>query len=82
MDLEEQKIKLAHYILNLTTESVIEKFNALMDKEVNNEIVGYTIKGKSLTKEEYIRKVLSSDKSIDQGGFISHEDLKKEILGW
>lgn len=80
MDLEAQKIKLAQYILSLTKESEIEKFNALMDSEV--EIVGYTINGHPLTKEEYANKIAKSDKSIDHGKYTTHENLKKEILGW
>lgn len=57
--------QLAQYILDNAKDSVIDKIKALLEKE--DEIVAYTVKGKSLTKEEYISHIQTISKKIDDG---------------
>ena len=45
-------------------------------------IVAYTIEGKPLNNDEYINEILKAEKEIEDGIFITHEDLKKDIEGW
>ncbi|MCT4664660.1 MAG: hypothetical protein N4A45_05440 [Flavobacteriales bacterium] len=82
MDLQARKIKLAQYILSQTKESVIEKFSAIMESESNTEIIAYTVSGKPLTEKEYYNKILKAEKSIEEGSFTHHDDLKKYISNW
>lgn len=73
---------MTRYILSLTKESVIEKFNSIMESESKNDIVGYTVSGTPLTKKEYMNKIIKAEKSIEQGRFIKYDDLKKDISNW
>lgn len=57
--------QLAQYILDNAKDSVIDKIKALLEKE--GEIVAYTAKGKSLTKEEYISHIQAISRKIDDG---------------
>ena len=54
----------------------------LTESEVQEEIVAYTVDGKPLNKEEYLNEVLEAEKEIEEGNYIEHEDLKKEIKKW
>lgn len=44
----------------------------------SDKIVAYTVQGKSLTKEQYIEKVLKAS----SGELTSMEDLEKEMQSW
>ena len=52
------------------------------NEETSSEIVGYTIDGEALTKEIYIQKVKEAEKKMDEGHFITSEDLKKKMTSW
>lgn len=52
------------------------------NKETSSKIVGCTIEGKPLTKETYIQKVKEAEKKMDEGHFITSEDLKKKMASW
>ena len=47
-----------------------------------NEIVAYTIEGKTLTASEYKQEILKAEKEIERGELITHESLKEEVRSW
>lgn len=50
--------------------------------ENSKNIVAYTISGEPLTKEMYIQKIKVAEKRIDEGHFITSEDLWKKMQSW
>ena len=79
MDLQAAKLDVMQKIMNVSTESLIEKVGRLLEDEM---IVGYTAKGEPLTKEEYNLRLESAEKQIASGHFIRQEDLEKEAENW
>ena len=71
--------QLAQYILNNAKDSVIDKINALLEKE--DETVAFTIKGQPLTKKEYFSHIETISKKIDDGAktYTSNE-VKEYVL--
>lgn len=79
MNIEAIKIDLAKQLLNINKTSVLEKIKAILDKE---EIVAYTTDGKPLSREAYIKAVKNSEKDIDNGNYITHNQLLEKIKSW
>ncbi|MEM7548383.1 MAG: hypothetical protein AAF363_01815 [Bacteroidota bacterium] len=79
MDLQSAKLNVMQKIMNVSAESLIEKVDKLLEEEM---IVGYTAKGKPLTKKEYNLRLREAEKQIKSGDFISQEDLEKEAEDW
>ena len=79
MGLQAAKLDVMQKIMNVSTESLIDKVNQLLDNEM---IVGYTAKGEPLTKEEYNLRLEKAEKQIASGDFITQEDLEKEVENW
>ena len=55
----------------------------VMSKEYENTlIVGYTAKGKSITKMDLKNRVKAASKRVKSGDFISQEEIEKEVENW
>lgn len=79
MNIEATKIDLAKQLFNINKTSVLEKIKAILDKE---EIVAYTVDGKPLTREAYIKAIKQADTDIENGNSISHEQLLEDRKKW
>ena len=79
MDIQAAKLDLVEKILNIKTESIIEKLNNILDKEV---IVGFTTDGKHLTKKAYNKRLEKAEQDVLNGRVTNSEDLKKELQSW
>lgn len=82
MNTEEKRKALAKWILE-SDENILNEVEAvykthLKSEEKNKKIVAYTVGGKPLTKEEYIKRIEKAEK----GKFISSEELRKKMLSW
>jgi hypothetical protein len=79
MDIQAAKIDLVKKILSVKTESIIEKLNQILEKEM---IVGYTVEGKPLTKKAYNKMLEKGEQDVLNGRVTSSEELKKEMKNW
>ncbi len=79
MDLKTAKLEVIQKIMNISTESLIEKIDNLLEEEL---IVAYTAKGAALTKKEYELRLEKAEQQIAAGDYISQEDLEKEADNW
>ncbi|WP_192346292.1 hypothetical protein [Algoriphagus sp. Y33] len=79
MDLKTAKLEVIQKIMNVSTESLLEKIDNLLEEEL---IVAYTSAGAPLTKREYNLRLEKAEQQISSGEFLSQEDLEKEIENW
>lgn len=79
MGLQASKLSLVQKILSLNQESVIDKIDELLEREM---IVGYTVDGKPLTKAAYNERIAIAERQLQNGETISQEDLEKESENW
>jgi len=79
MDIQAAKIDLVQKILSVKTESIIEKLNNILEKEM---IVGYTVEGKPLTKKAYNKRLEKAEQEIESGNYVTQEELEKEAVNW
>lgn len=57
-------------------------FESYQESKTEEDIVAFTVGGEPLTSEQFIKKIKEADAAIDRGEYISHEDMKKEVLTW
>ncbi len=74
--------ELAQYILHSAEDEVIAKFNALLEEEKTEGIVAYTVEGKPLTLSQYQNELEEAEKEIENGNYLTSDELKKEIATW
>lgn len=79
MSIETIKIDLVKQLFNINKESVLKQIKAILDKE---EIVAYTTSGKPLTRKAYIQEIKKAEKDIDNGNYITHQELLDDIKKW
>ncbi len=79
MNIQATKLDVMQKILTVTTESIIEKINKILDKEM---IVGYTVEGKPLNKEAYNKRLQKAEKQIQSGNYLTQEEIEKESENW
>jgi hypothetical protein len=73
--------KRIHQYIDLADERLLNLINAIITQD-ENTIIAYTTEGKPLTAAEYRKELDLSEKEIENGEFISQEDLEKEIEKW
>jgi hypothetical protein len=93
MGLPELKNKVLMYIEN-TDEIQLAKVSDLFENtnayktieepenSVSEPIIAYDVLGKPLTLKQYNEEIDKAIEDIENGRFISHEDLLKEIKSW
>lgn len=79
MDLQTVKLNVMQKIMGVTTPSLLNKINELLDHEM---IVGYTVNGEPLTLESYNKRLEQAEEQLKAGEFISQEDLEKDVENW
>lgn len=79
MDLQTVKLNVIQKIMGVSTPSLLDRINKLLDHEM---IVGYTVKGEPLTLESYNKRLEKAEQQLEAGEFISQEDLEKEAENW
>jgi hypothetical protein len=79
MDLKAAKLEVMQKIMNVSTEELLLKIDKLLEEEM---IVGYTTKGKPLTKKEYGLRLETAEQQIVRGEYLTQEDLEKEAEDW
>jgi hypothetical protein len=79
MDLQKTKLDVMQKIMSVSTPSLLEKINNILDNEM---IVAYTVDGKPLTKAMYNERLDLAEKQLQSGEYITQEDLEKEAENW
>ena len=76
MDLQTRKLHFIESILSIGNVKVIEKLEALLEKEQQKE------DRQRVSVEQYNRELEAANGRIESGEYFSHEDVKKESASW
>ncbi len=79
MNIQAAKLDIVQKILTVKKESIIEKINKILDKEM---IVGYTVEGKPLTKDAYNKRLQKAEEQIQLGEYLTQDEIEKESENW
>lgn len=81
MDIAAKKLELLDWIMHLRDNAMFEKLLALK-AESEEKIVAYTVKGEPLTLEQYKAKIDKGMRDIEEGRYMTHEELLKDMETW
>ncbi len=79
MDLQASKLSVLEKILAVNNFSLLEKINAILDKET---IVGYTTDGTPLTKSSYNKRLATAEAEIHKGEYYSQKEAENLSKKW
>ncbi len=77
----ELKDSVLQYI-NSADERLLKVVKAVIESYQEDEIVAYTVNGNPLTRNQYKIELTQAIEEINNGKFISQEDLEKESESW
>lgn len=79
MDIQNTKLDVMQKIMGVSTPSLLEKINDILDKEM---VVAYTVEGTPLTKAMYNERLHLAEQQLQSGEYTTQEDLEKEAENW
>lgn len=79
MDLHATKLDVMQKIMTVSTVSLLEKINKILENEM---VVAYTADGKPLTKALYNERLRKTEQQLASGAYTTQEDLEKESEEW
>ncbi len=81
MDIQTEKLHLIEELARIQDIHIIEQIKQLL-KQKNNPVVGYEINGDPITRKQLIKRIEEAEKRIDNGEYVTQEDLEKESENW
>ena len=81
MDVQAEKLHLIEELTRIQDIHIIEQIKELLRKK-NNPVVGYEITGAPITRKQLIKRIEEAEKRIDNGEYVTQEDMEKESENW
>ncbi|MCT4665730.1 MAG: hypothetical protein N4A45_10900 [Flavobacteriales bacterium] len=82
MDLTTRKYRFIEQIMKIRNSEKIELLEQFMAQlSIDDDVVGYTPKGQPLTIKAYKAKIKKSEQSLDDGAFLTQQDIESKFLG-
>ncbi len=79
------KFSINQILDNTKDHTVLEAYYEILKnliKVQKNQVVGYDVEGEAITRKVLEKNVTGASMNIENGNFIRHEDLKKDIENW
>jgi hypothetical protein len=81
MNIHAEKLILIEELVKTQDINIIKQIKKLLH-ESTKEIVGYELNGNEITKQQLIAQIENADTRINNGVFITQQDLEKESENW
>ncbi|HYF67528.1 MAG TPA: hypothetical protein VD884_05295 [Ohtaekwangia sp.] len=81
MDIQAEKLHLIEELARIQDIHIIEQIKQLL-KEKNNPVVGYEINGNPITRTQLIKRIEEAETRVDNGEYVTQQDLEKESENW
>lgn len=81
MDIQAEKLQLIEELARLEDIHVIAQIKQLL-KQKNNPVVGHAINGDAITRNQLIKRIEEAETRVDNGEYVTQEDLEKESENW
>jgi hypothetical protein len=81
MDIQVEKLHLIEELARIQDVYIIEQIKQLL-KQKDNPVVGYDIKGGSISRKQLIKRIEEAETRINNGEYTTQEDLEKESENW
>jgi len=85
MTAKDIKFSINQILDNTKDHTVLEAYYEILKnliKVQKTQVIGYDADGEAITRAVLEKNVSDASKNIENGNFIRHEDLKKDIENW
>lgn len=82
MDIQAEKLLLIEELARVQDVQIIKQIKQLLLQQKKNPTTGYDISGNPITRKQLIARIEKADNRIDNGEYITQEDLEKESENW
>jgi len=87
MTVNDIKIELISWLSNLENESIIKKLKAAKDdlifsEESKSMVIGYLPNNSPVIKSEFLISIQQAERQIENGEFVTLEQLEQDIENW
>jgi hypothetical protein len=79
MDLQATKLDVMQKIMHVSSPSLLKRIDDLLEDEL---IVGFSASGEELTKRAYNERLEMAEKQLEEGKYVTQEQLEKESADW
>ncbi len=80
-----ERLEMLDWLLHLEDNTIIEKLRELKAGAKlypQDDTVGHTVLGEPLTREQYYTKLERGEKDIDEGRYMTDEELRNDMKNW
>lgn len=80
-----ERLEILDWVLHLNDNVLIEKLRALRAEAPSypqDKIAGYTVLGEPMTREQYYTKLDRGEKDINEGRFMTGDELYNDMKNW
>ena len=81
MNLSEEKLRIIQQLALVNDEQLLKEIGAMLN-ESKDSIVAYDIDGSPLTKNKLISQIEAAESRIDNGHFLTQDEVEKEVRSW
>ncbi len=81
MDIQAEKLHLIEELAKIQDIRLIVKIKELLMRK-NDPVVGYEITGAPITRKQLIKRIEEAEQRIDNGEYVTQEDLERESENW
>lgn len=81
MDIQAEKLHLIEELAKIQDIRLIVQIRELLMRK-NDPVVGYEITGAPITRKQLIKRIEEAEQRIDNGEYVTQEDLERESENW
>ncbi|KHJ38910.1 hypothetical protein PBAC_07730 [Pedobacter glucosidilyticus] len=81
MDIHAEKLILIEELVKTQDINIIKQIKNLFHKS-NDDLAGYDLNGKEITRQQLIERIENADIRIESGMFITQQEIEKEAEDW
>lgn len=74
--------KTVHNYIDSADERLLNVVKAVIESYKENDVVAWTMDGKALTKKEYDLQLNNAVAEVENGNYISQEELEEKSKNW
>lgn len=82
MDIGNTKLEIMRLLLNTDNERIPKKVEDVQMAAEKDEVAGYTVNSRRLTKEDLIKRALKSEEDIKAGRTTNIEQVMEQMKDW
>lgn len=78
----ELKSEIHQLVDQVNDNGVLKAIQTLLQKQVDNDVVGFDAKGKALSLKAFVKRIEKAESDVKKGKYVTIDQLEKESEKW